>query len=61
MAQAVVHFGFEVYWFRPLEDATAFVWDNKLCLLTNDNHSTHTGIRSAGVTRKPLCIIVKWS
>jgi len=32
-----------------IEDATAFIWDNKICLLTDDNYGTHTGIPGAGL------------
>ncbi len=31
-----------------IEDATAFVWKGKLCLLTTDNHGLVTGIRGGG-------------
>jgi len=32
-----------------IEDATAFLWDNKICLLTDDNYGTHTGLPGAGL------------
>ena len=32
-----------------IEDATAFIWDNKICLLTDDNYGSHTGIPGAGL------------
>lgn len=32
-----------------IEDATAFVWDGKFCLLTNDNFGAHTGTAGAGI------------
>ena len=32
-----------------IEDATAFVWKDKICLLTDDNYGTHTGIPGAGL------------
>ena len=32
-----------------IEDATAFVWNDKICLLTDDNYGTHTGIPGAGL------------
>ena len=32
-----------------IEDATAFIWKNKFCLLTNDNTGRHTGIAGAGI------------
>jgi len=32
-----------------IEDATAFIWDHKICLLTDDNYGTHTGIPGAGL------------
>ncbi|MCK5000631.1 MAG: glycoside hydrolase family protein, partial [Anaerohalosphaera sp.] len=31
-----------------IEDASVFVWDGKLCLLTTDNHGHVTGIRGGG-------------
>jgi alpha-L-fucosidase 2 len=31
-----------------IEDASVFVWDNTLCLLTTDNHGLVTGIRGGG-------------
>ncbi|MCF7975397.1 MAG: glycoside hydrolase N-terminal domain-containing protein, partial [Phycisphaerae bacterium] len=31
-----------------IEDASVFVWDNRLCLLTTDNHGLVTGIRGGG-------------
>ena len=32
-----------------IEDATAFEWNGKICLVTNDNHGKHTGIPGAGI------------
>ena len=32
-----------------IEDATAFLWNNKYCLLTNDNMGSHTGIAGGGI------------
>jgi len=32
-----------------IEDATAFVWNNKICLLTNDNYGSHTGVAGRGI------------
>jgi len=32
-----------------IEDATAFIWNNKICLLTNDNYGTHTGVAGRGI------------
>jgi hypothetical protein len=32
-----------------IEDATAFVWNNKYYLLTNDNFGSHTGIKGGGI------------
>jgi hypothetical protein len=32
-----------------IEDATAFVWNKKFCLLTNDNTGTHTGVNGGGI------------
>ncbi len=32
-----------------IEDATAFVWNGKVCLLTNDNYGTHTGKPGQGI------------
>ncbi len=32
-----------------IEDATVFVWKNQICLLTNDNFGTHTGIPGGGI------------
>ena len=32
-----------------IEDATAFVWNNKYCLLTNDNTGAHTGKSGQGI------------
>lgn len=32
-----------------IEDATAFVWKGKYCLLTNDNYGSHTGIAGGGI------------
>lgn len=32
-----------------IEDATAFIWNKKFCLLTNDNMGTHTGINGGGI------------
>lgn len=31
-----------------VEDATAFEWDGKICLLTTDNHGKVTGVRGGG-------------
>ncbi|MBI4890694.1 MAG: glycoside hydrolase N-terminal domain-containing protein [Acidobacteria bacterium] len=31
-----------------IEDATAFEWDGKICLLTTDNHGKVTGVRGGG-------------
>jgi len=31
-----------------IEDASAFIWKDKLCLLTTDNHGLVTGIRGGG-------------
>ncbi len=31
-----------------IEDASAFLWDGKVCLLTTDNHGRVTGLRGAG-------------
>jgi hypothetical protein len=35
-----------------IEDATAFIWDGKTYLLTNDNYGTHTGTPGAGILWK---------
>ena len=35
-----------------IEDATAFVWGNQICLLTNDNFGSHTGIPGGGILWK---------
>jgi len=35
-----------------IEDATAFVWNQKICLLTNDNYGTHTGVSGGGILWK---------
>ena len=32
-----------------IEDATAFEWNGKIRLVTNDNHGRHTGIPGAGI------------
>lgn len=32
-----------------IEDATAFVWNHKVCILTNDNMGTHTGVPGRGI------------
>ena len=32
-----------------IEDATVFEWNNKICLLTNDNFGTHTGVGGRGI------------
>jgi hypothetical protein len=32
-----------------IEDATAFEWNGKFCLLTTDNYGAHTGIPGAGI------------
>jgi hypothetical protein len=32
-----------------IEDATAFVWNKKICLLTNDNMGKHTGVPGQGI------------
>jgi len=32
-----------------IEDATVFIWKNKICLLTNDNYGTHTGVGGRGI------------
>ncbi len=31
-----------------IEDASGFVWDGKICLLTTDNHGAVTGVRGGG-------------
>ena len=35
-----------------IEDATAFVWNNKVCLLTTDNFGRHTGIEGGSILWK---------
>lgn len=32
-----------------IEDATAFTWDGRVCLLTNDNMGSHTGVPGRGI------------
>lgn len=35
-----------------IEDATAFVWNHKICLLTTDNYGAHTGVAGQGILWK---------
>jgi hypothetical protein len=35
-----------------IEDATVFVWDKKICLVTNDNFGSHTGMPGRGILWK---------